>query len=566
MDSKKIVLYIIMVLLAISLFNAWMRDYPPVSEQSLQSAPSPHTDGKETIYTPPALMPKTAKTKVTGTIAAGNKNFLRQFITVRTDVLKIVIDMQSGNIVSAALPKYPISIKEKDTPVQILNSDCNELYIAQSGLTNANANQKVFPIKFTSTEKNYVLKDAETKLVVQLTSRTSNGLKIIKTYTFHRGNYAIQLNYVVKNETAKLWQGSLFAQLTRRQPSVKHHHFYIRSYNGPAISSPQTPYKKVTYESLDKGNINRVSTGGWIAMQQHYFLSAWIPGNSQLTYYYYSYITPSQNGRQNIYTIGFLSPAMNIAPGKTASSHATVYIGPEVANQLKPLAPGLERTIDYGWLWPISMLLFWIMSAVHKILRNWGWSIAVTTILIKIVFYWFSEKSFRSMARMRELQPRVQALKERYGNDRQALSRATMELYRKEKINPLGGCLPLLIQIPVFIAFYYVIIESVELRQAPFILWIYDLSAKDPYYILPVLMGLSMLVQQRLSPTSPDPTQQKMMWILPMMFTVFFINFPAGLVLYWLINNVVQTLQQWYVNRVYESHKAKLKIRCTTRK
>lgn len=412
-------------------------------------------------------------------------------------------------------------------------------------------------------KKNYVLKDGETKLVVQLTSRTSNGLKIIKTYTFYRDDYAIQLNYVVKNETAKLWQGSLFTQLTRRKPSAKHHHFYIRSYNGPAISSPQIPYKKVTYESLNKGNINQASTGGWVAMQQHYFLSAWIPGNSKLTHYYYSYMIPSKNGRQNIYIVGFLSPAMNIAPGKTASSHATVYIGPEVANQLKPLAPGLERTIDYGWLWPISMLLFCIMSAVHKILRNWGWSIAVTTILIKIVFYWFSEKSFRSMARMRELQPRVQALKERYGNDRQALSRATMELYRKEKINPLGGCLPVLIQIPVFIAFYYVIIASVELRQAPFILWIYDLSAKDPYYILPVLMGLSMLAQQRLSPTSPDPTQQKMMWILPMVFTVFFINFPSGLVLYWLINNVVQTLQQWYVNRAYESHKAKLKVRCT---
>ena len=566
MDNKRITLCIIMALLAILLFNAWMRDYPPVLEQPLQSVSSQHADRRETIYTPQAFIPRSTKTKVTEAFVAENKNFIRGLITVNTDVFKIAIDMQGGNIVSAKLPKYPISIKEKDTPVQILNSDCNELYIAQSGLTNVSANQESFPIKFTSTEKNYVLKDGETKLVVQLTSRTSNGLKIIKTYTFHRNDYAIQLNYVVKNETTKLWQGSLFTQLTRRQPSTKHHHFYIRSYSGPAISSPQTPYKKVTYELLNKGNINQTSTGGWIAMQQHYFLSAWIPGNSQLTYYYYSHIIPSQNGRQNIYVIGFLSPAMNIAPGKTASSHATIYVGPEVADKLKALAPGLERTIDYGWLWPISMLLFWIMSAIHKIVRNWGWSIAVTTILIKIVFYWLSEKSFRSMARMRELQPRMQALKERFGNDRQALSRATMELYRKEKINPLGGCLPVLIQIPVFIAFYYVIIESVELRQAPFILWIYDLSAKDPYYILPVLMGLSMLAQQRLSPTSPDPTQQKMMWILPMVFTVFFINFPAGLVLYWLINNVVQTLQQWYVNRTHEIQKEKLKTRRTRNK
>ena len=567
MDIKKIVLYVIATLLALSLFNAWMRDYPSTSEQPSQSVSSQPTNGKETTYVPPAFTTRTAaKIKAIRTLAAGNKTSSGQLITVKTDVLEVAIDINGGNIVSAKLPKYPVSLEEKDVPVQILNADPNELYVAQSGLTNTNASQELSSIKFTSIKKNYVLKGGETRLVVQLTGRTSNRLKIIKTYTFHRDDYAIQLNYEVKNEATKLWQGNLFTQLTRRQPPTEHHHFYIRSYNGPAISSTQTPYKKVNYESLDKANIDRTSRDGWIAMQQHYFLSAWIPENFQLSYHYYSHIIPSQNGRQNIYVVGFVSPTMNIAPRGTASSCATVYIGPEVVKRLKVLAPGLERTIDYGWLWPISMLLFSIMSAINKIVKNWGWSIVVTTILIKIVFYWFSAKSFRLMARMRELQPRMQALKERYGDDRQALSRATMELYRKEKINPLGGCLPMLIQIPVFIAFYYVIIESVELRQAPFILWIYDLSAKDPYYILPVLMGLSMLAQQRLSPTSPDPTQQKMMWILPVVFTVFFINFPAGLVLYWIINNVVQTLQQWYVNKTYESHKAKLSARRAKKK
>ena len=562
MDVKKIILYIVVALLAISLFNLWMRDYPPASEWPSQSISSQPTDGKETTYIPPTFTPVTAaKTRLTGMLAAGNKIALGGLITVKTDVLEVAIDTRGGDIVSAKLPKYPVSFEEKDTPVQILNTDPNELYVTQSGFTNANANQEAASIKFTSIEKNYVLKDGETELIVQLTGRAPNGLKIIKTYTFHRDDYAIRLNYEIKNETAKLWQGSLFTQLTRRQPPAEHYHFYIRSYNGAAISSPQIPYEKVTYESLGKANIDRTSRDGWIAMQQHYFLSAWIPENSKLTYHYYSHMIPSQNGGKNIYVVGFVSPAMNIAPGETASSRTTVYVGPEAAKQLKALAPGLERTIDYGWLWPISMLLFWIMSAAHTIVRNWGWSIVVTTILIKIVFYWFSEKNFRSMARMRELQPRMQALRERYGDDRQALSRATMELYRKEKINPLGSCLPMLIQIPVFIAFYYVIIESVELRQAPFILWIHDLSAKDPYYILPILMGLSMLAQQRLSQTSSGSTQQKMMWILPVMFTVFFTNFPAGLVLYWLINNVVQTLQQWYVNKTYESYKAKLKAR-----
>ncbi|QTS83564.1 membrane protein insertase YidC [Coxiella endosymbiont of Amblyomma nuttalli] len=560
MDTKKIILYIIVALLAVLLFNAWMRDYQMVSSSS--RLVDGKVNGKETTYIPPALvLGTTSKIRaIGGELAAGNKTLLRRLITVKTNVLEVEIDTQDGNIISAKLLKYPVSLEKRDTPVQILNANSDELYVAQSGLTNTNTNQEPPSIKFTFTKKKY-FKSGETEFVVQLTGRIFNGLRIVKTYTFHRNDYIIQLNYKIKNVTSKPWQGNLYTQLIRRQPLAKRHYFYIRSYNGFAISSPQIPYKKVTYESLNDTNINRTSKAGWIAMQQHYFLSAWIPGSAKLTYHYYSHVIPSQNGKQNIYIMGFIGPTINIVPGETASSCATIYIGPEIAQRLKTLASGLERTVDYGWLWPISMLLFWIMNTIHKIVRNWGWSIVVTTILIKIVFYWFSEKSFRSMTRMREMQPRIQALKERYDDDRQALSRATMELYRKEKINPLGGCLPMLIQIPVFIAFYYVIIESVELRQAPFILWIHDLSAKDPYYVLPILMGLSMLAQQRFSSTSPDPTQQKMMWILPVVFTIFFINFPAGLVLYWLINNVVQILQQWYVNKSYVSYTARLKAR-----
>ena len=568
MDIKKAILYIIVTLLTIALFNTWMRDYPPTPQKHSKLV-SVESNGKTaTDYTPSTFTPGTVRKTKNGASAAAStlnqgKASKGQLITVKTDVLELAIDTQGGNIVSAKLPKYPISLEERQIPIQILSDDIDRLYVAQSGLTNLHEEA---PIHYTTTKKQYELAGNQNELIVQLTAQVSNRLHITKIYIFHRNDYAVQIAYQVHNATAKPWEGSFYTQITRREPLFKHWHFYVRSYNGAAISSPQIPYKKVTYEAMDKQDINYTSKDGWIAMQQHYFLSAWIPGNPDLTYHYYSHVIRSRAGGPRLYVIGFVSPQMNVASGKIATSHATFYVGPEVAKRLKVLAPDLDRIIDYGWLWPISTLLFWIMSTIHAVVKNWGWTIVLTTILIKIIFYWFSAKSFRSMARMREIQPRLQTLKERYSSDRQALSRATMELYRKEKINPLGGCLPMLIQIPVFIAFYYVIIESFELRQAPFILWIQDLSVKDPYYILPILMGLSMLAQQWLSPTSPDPTQQKMMWILPVVFTIFFINFPAGLVLYWLINNIVQTLQQWYVNKTYESHKSKLKIRSEKKK
>lgn len=560
MDIKKTILYIIVASLGIVLLNAWMRDY----QSNLVENPkliSIKENGKiSTNYTPPTFTPSTTETTKTETEVSilnnQEKDFKNRLITVKTDVLELAIDTYGGNIVSAQLPKYPFSLEDKKTHVRILSNDRESLYIAQSGLTNLYGK---LPIHYTVQKKQYELTDHQNVLIIQLRAQTHNGLRIRKIYTFHRNNYAIQISYQVHNTTNKIWEGSLYTQIIRRKPIDEHQHFYLRSYNGAAISSPKIPYEKVTYEAMDKQNISRNSKHGWIAMQQHYFLSAWIPENPNLMYHYYSRVIFSGTA-PNVYIIGFVSPKMSVASGETATSYATLYIGPEVAKLLKSLAPGLDHTIDYGWLLPISNLLFWIMSITYALLKNWGWTIVLTTILIKIVFYWFSAKSFRSMARIREIQPHLQALKERYGDNRQELSRATIEFYRKEKINPFGGCLPMLIQIPVFIAFYYVIIESVELRQAPFIFWIHDLSLKDPYYILPILMGLSMLVQQSLSPASPDLTQQKVMWILPVIFTVFFINFPAGLVLYWLTNNVVQTLQQLYVNKNNKSYKTKLKI------
>jgi YidC/Oxa1 family membrane protein insertase len=559
MDIKKIVIYIVVAILGVALYNAWIHDYPPSATQT--AAPQTTSPANNANYSPSTFNPaSTIKTKPAGNaVPNASTPSTGQRITVKTDVLNIQIDKAGGNIVAASLPKYPVSLQQKDVPVQILTDQPEQIYIAQSGLTNSDKSGQAAEIKFNAPQSQYVMANDQKQLVVQLKGVTSNGLTITKVYLFNRNSYAIHLSYQIENHGSKAWAGSLFTQLTRRQPPEEKHTFYTKAYDGAAVSSPETPYEKIPYKTLDKGDISRNVKGGWVAMQQHYFLSTWIPVSQNQYYRYYSHVVTPANDGAKIYIIGFVSPQMNIAPGATGGDSATIYVGPEIASNLRTLAPGLDHTIDYGWLWPISVILFWIMAQIFSVVKNWGWTIVITTILIKIVFYWFSAKSFRSMAKMREMQPRIQALKERFGNDRQALSKATMELYRKEKINPLGGCLPLVVQIPVFIAFYYVIIESVQLRQAPFIFWIHDLSVKDPYYILPILMGLSMLVQQIISPTSPDPAQQKMMWILPIVFTVFFFSFPAGLVLYWFVNNVVQVLQQWYVMKTYEKHKAKIK-------
>jgi YidC/Oxa1 family membrane protein insertase len=332
-------------------------------------------------------------------------------------------------------------------------------------------------------------------------------------------------------------------------------------YMGASTSSPETPYEKIPFKTMQEKNLNQTHAGGWVAMQQHYFLSAWIPANATEKYHFYTHYQPPIGNEGASYTIGYLSPMITVSAGKEASVESTLYVGPESYSRLSALAPALNHTIDYGVLWPISVAIQWIMTLIVTVIPNWGVSIILATIIIKLLFYWFSSKSFISMAKMKELQPRIKALKERFGDDRMGLQKATMELYKEKKVNPLGGCLPMLIQIPVFIALFYVITQSVDFRQAPFMFWIQDLSVKDPYYVLPILMMLTMILQQWLSPTSADPAQAKMMMIMPIAFGFFFRNFPAGLVLYWCVNNLVQALQQWYVINRYKAGKYKTKDR-----
>jgi YidC/Oxa1 family membrane protein insertase len=564
MNIRRIVSYAAVAVLGALLWTTWTKEeaarVPAVNAAANLAANSaannPQSRSADFAPTVSATAASSSSAAPSNAASVGEGT---QTIRLTTDVLSLAINLNGAQVLESHLLTYPQSTTDK-MPVQILSDQLDNLYLADSGVAN---NQ---PIKYQTLggaggkSAHFVLQDGQKELVVSLVGKTDNGLDVTKTFHLNRGQYAVRVETTLNNATRSSWTGQLYSQLVRKKPDEAGHLFYARSYDGAAVSSPDRPYYKLNYGDMDKKPYASQNTGGWVAMQQHYFLTAWVPSDAAAMHQYYSRVTALPNGVP-IYTVGYLSAPLSLAPGQSTSLSSQLYIGPEIQENLAALAPGLDRTIDYGWLWWVSEAIFALMRGLHHVLANWGWTIVVTTIIIKMLLYPLSAASFRSMARMRELQPKMQQLKERFGDDRQALGRATMELYREQQINPLGGCLPMLIQIPIFIALYYVIIESVQLRQAPFIGWIVDLSVKDPYYVLPILMGVSMLIQQKLSPSSPDPTQARIMMVMPVIFTVFFVNFPAGLTLYWLVNNCVQILQQYYVTKTFDAHQAKRKQR-----
>lgn len=535
----RIALYVAVAFVGMLIWDAWMKDHAvkPVSvSEPVSNVPPSYSTAPSSTAAPSAYsvaLPSTTPSAGPGKI-----------IFVKTGLLRVGIHLRGGNFADAELLQYPESLENK-APMMILVSDPNSLYVAETGLKQSNANQ-VEDILYHTDQDEYQLPDDQNTLTVKLTGQTASGLHVIKTFTFEKDKYNVKVNYELQNTGNTPWVGNIYQQIVRRNVPPKGSQ-HSRSYNGAAISSPDKPYQKLPFKKLDEVRVDQNVQGGWVAMQQPYFLTAWIPPANQSNHYF-------SNAVRDIYTIGFVGPELQLGPGASASQSAMLYIGPEIPKYLKNLGKGLDLTIDYGWLWMFSEAIFWVMDHIHTFVKNWGLAIIITTLLIKLLFYKLSEKSYVSMSKMREIQPRLEALKQRFGDDKQGLSKATMEFYRKEKINPFGGCLPMIVQIPVFIALYYVLIESVQLRQAPF-LWMPDLSVHDPYYILPILMGASMFLQQRLSPPPPDPTQAKMMMLLPVVFTVFFLNFPAGLVLYWLVNNCASILQQWYVMKTYKNAK-----------
>ena len=457
-----------------------------------------------------------------------------------------MIDPKGGDIIQVALPEYKAALGS-DQPFVLLEQNANRTYVSQSGLVGLNgpdASSEGRP-NYTSSSTTYTLEGNE--LNVDLSFTTAKGVVVTKRYEFLRGSYDIGLDMVVDNTTADPWQAKLFGQIKRdasNDPSETTD-MGMQSYLGAVFSSVEDAYQKVSFDDMLEANAKVVTNNGWVAMSQHYFLSAWIPAPGAE----YSYSSRAANDK---FIVGFVSPAFTVPAGENKTVSAHFYAGPKVTEKLQAAAPELELTVDYGILWWIASPLAWLLKAIQGIVGNWGVTIICITIVVKALLFQVNAKAFRSMAKMRKFGPEMARLKELYGDDRQKMSQSMMELYKKEKINPLGGCLPILAQMPIFIALYWVLLESVELRQAPFMLWIHDLSVMDPYFVLPILMGATMFIQQLLNPTPPDPMQAKIMKMLPIVFTIFFLWFPAGLVLYWLVNNCLSIAQQYVINKQIE--------------
>jgi YidC/Oxa1 family membrane protein insertase len=479
-------------------------------------------------------------------------------IHVRTDSLEIDISTKGGDIVFAALPKHFAEIDTPDIPFTVLEQSNQRTYIAQSGLLGPNGiDSKKGRAQYSSQSKDYLMEDGQNELIVDLNyivegnEASNNSVDIIKRFRFKRGEYLIDVQYIINNKGSTPWAATLFGQLKRDNspdPAADSSGMGMAPYLGGAIKLPDELYKKVSFDDIAEGSFAEQKVqGGWIALVQHYFISAWIPDSKRT----HTYSTAVAGDKTNL--IRFTSPQTTVAPGTTGQINSQFYVGPKDQYRLEEISPGLELTVDYGILWWIAQPLFWLLTIIHKQLGNWGFAIIAVTMLVKALFYYLNAKAYTSMANMRKVQPKLVKIREMYADDKQKQSQEMMNLYKKEKINPLGGCLPIVVQMPVFIALYWVLMESVELRHSPFILWINDLSVMDPYFVLPLIMGVSMFIQQKLNPPPPDPMQAKVMQWMPVIFTFFFLFFPAGLVLYWVVNNTLSIVQQYIITKRIEA-------------
>lgn len=542
MELHRIRLFLLVALFAVGviLYGEWQKEHPP--------APMLSTTEQNAAPKEVADLPELHSTALSSSSPIESAP-TTEWIKVTTDVLKVKIDPVGGDIVYAELLAYPEALHSKEGVILVDRAMINR-FVPHMGLIGKNEqgpdSKHRGRAHYRSAQTTYELGNQDL-LHVDLLWEDHNGITVTKRYTFKKGDYAVNVDFNINNPTAAAWQGSVYGLLKQTLVKKESSGFFgIQTYQGAAVHTQDKPYKKLSFSDMKKKTFRQQIEGGWAALVEHYFLCAYIPPKNMQNEYY----TDVKNN--DVYNI-FVTTPVDVAPQSSTTITGQFFIGPEKADLLKEVAPGLELTIDYGILWPISLVLFWLLKWIHSFVGNWGWSIIGVTIIIKLLFYKLSAASYRSMGQMRNFQPRIAALKERYGDDRQGFSVAMMELYRKEKINPLGGCLPILIQIPVFIALYYVLLESIELRQAPFIFWIQDLSAKDPYYVLPLIMGATMLLQQKMNPAPPDPMQAKMMMLMPFIFTALFVSFPSGLVLYWTVNNLLSILQQWSITRSMEA-------------
>ncbi len=556
MDNLRLVLVFSLAIILLLIYQAWMEDYGATySPGTAGERPAVQAAAGDSRADLPRGVPQVAAATPSaapapGVQAQGTPSL--EPIRIQTDVLRIEISPRGGTLASAWLLDYPVMPERPEDKVRLFKPDTPNLFLAQSGLIGTNP--EILPTHeaiFESTTTSHALAPGQDALDVVLTWTHASGVQVRKHYTFRRGSYVVTLTQEIVNGGGVPVVARAYNQLQRTDLIDPNATRFVYTYTGGVYYTPEDKYKKISFDDMREAKLERPVRDGWLAMIQHYFLAAWIPPRGVEETFYTNVLDDSR------YIIGKYSPAVTIAAGESHRFENQLFVGPKIQETLAEVAPGLDLTVDYGWLTVIAQPIHWMLAKIHSVVGNWGWSIIVLTILIKLAFYKLSETSYKSMANMRELTPRLQTLKDRYGDDKERLNQAMMELYKTEKINPLGGCLPILVQIPVFIALYWVLLESVELRQAPWILWIDNLSAPDPFFVLPLIMGVSMYVQQKLNPAPPDPMQAKIMMSLPFVFTVFFAFFPSGLVLYWTVNNLLSIAQQWHITRNIEKAAAK---------
>ncbi len=553
MQNLRLILYGMLAALLFLAWQQWQLDYgepaPGGSEPTAESTDGPpeQDDTPEAPVTaeqPSAEETEGATADGRGTPTPRDQGLPQgQDVTVVTDLLRVTLDSHGGDVREALLREHRAD-NDAGQPVALLSEDSSRLAVAQSGLQAGERPAPTHHDVYQTERGRYQLQQGQDTLTVPLIWE-GDGVRVVKEYTFHRNSYLVDVDFRVENTGGQPWVGRQYRQLQRAPVPDARRPTLLPGFFGAAYYTEATKYSEISHQDIGDTSLPQNAQGGWAALVDHYFLSAWIPGAEETNSFYARRLQgPSQR-----YLIGLYSPGRELAPGEQTEFSTQLYIGPKERDYLSGIATGLTNTIDYGYMSFLARPLFWVLDHIHTFVGNWGWSIIILTFLIKLVFYKLSETSYKSMARMKKLQPKIEQLKERYGDDREKMGRAMMDLYKTEKINPIGGCLPILVQIPVFIALYWMLLGSVELRHADFMLWINDLSARDPWFVLPLLMGASMWAQQKLNPAPVDPVQQKIFMALPFIFTVFFAFFPAGLVVYWLTNNILSIAQQYYITR-----------------
>ena len=549
MDFTRFSLYSALAIVTYLMLLAWQEDYPPTIEGAnsvVVLTPDTAADADRPVDLPsslPATAPSTADT------TSGNLPSIATGQTVRvvTDTLELSISLDGGDITSLALPQFLKQLDVPSDPFDLLHTQPGRSYVAQSGLIGPDGIDSGGRASYRSRLSSYVMQETDEQLTVDLVSETGE-VTVTKRYRFTRGSYLIEVSFLISNQSTDRFQANAFGQIKRDvfdDPSAVGG--FGRTYLGFVTTSEDDPYIRIDFDEVDDGTEAFDTQGGWVGFSQHYFISAWIPEANQIN----RYTTRKNDVGQ--YFGEFTGSAIVVAPGETAEYRMGFYAGPKDQYVLAEISPNLDLTIDYGFLWFLAAPIYWLLRQIDSFINNYGFSIIALTLVVKALFYKLTETQYRSMAGMRRVMPKMESLKETYGDDRMKLQQATMELYKKEKINPFGGCLPMLVQMPVFIALYWVLLESVELRHAAFGLWLQDLSVRDPYFILPLLMAATMYLQTSLSPTPADPIQARVMKIMPVMMGVLFLWFPAGLVLYWLTNGLLGILQQWYITRKLEA-------------